>query len=61
MNPRFAMIRPESSCRKFCFDFAIKPNFEIVVLIAICINTFSMCIKWPNMDQRITSTLEYAN
>jgi hypothetical protein len=61
MSPKLAMVRPESKFRQLCFDFAEKKNFEIIILIAICTNTFSMCIKWPNMDENLVSILGYSN
>ena len=55
------MHRPNNVFRSWCFSIASSPKFDIAVLITILLNTLIMCIKWPNMDRRISLTVEIMN
>jgi hypothetical protein len=56
------MLKPVGSpCRQFFFKVATHTTFEIIILVAILLNSIGLCVKWPNMTEQEEDALKQVN
>ena len=58
MKPKLNMKVPENKFRLFFYNFTQNKKFEYFILGTIIFNSLTLCIKWPNMNEKLQNSLD---
>jgi hypothetical protein len=60
-NPKCIPVEPINTCRLQCFNIVQSQAFEYMVMTAIIINTFFLCIDYYGKSERLEQVLNRSN
>ena len=61
VRPKLKALEPDSNFRKTFFNLAQRHEFDVFILVMICLNTLVLTLKWATISQETENIIQNMN